>query len=139
MNHWKVLCQILCVVPEFFVKPRGFALFSVVWRLAQTHWNNCDLPKVSKNKQTFPFMTCPNQKNDYQFWTAQIQHNDRFEYQDIFSHDEARNIKFGHQVNLIQRVLWVPRLRRYWRHYLTLTWLCQISLTLVTGATVINL
>ena len=38
-----------------------------------------------------------------------------------------------------KRLYWFPRLRRYWCHYLMLTWLCQISLCLVTGATVIKL
>ena len=33
------------------------------------------------------------------------QQNDQFEHLYIFSHGEARNIKFGQQVNLIQMVL----------------------------------
>ena len=48
----------------------------------------------------------------------------------VFSHGEARNIKFGQQVNIIQRVpLGVHHLRRYWCHYLIITWLWQISLS----------
>ena len=45
------------------------------------------------------------QQNDYQFSTVQSQQNDHFEIYNIFSHGEARNITFGQQVNLIQRVL----------------------------------
>ena len=43
---------------------------------------NFDLPKVS---------------NEYDFWTAQSQQNDQFENPNIFSHGEARKIKFGQQ------------------------------------------
>ena len=59
-----------------------------------------DLPKVSKNKKVGSFLTCPNQQYHYQFWAA---HRQQIIY--IFSHAEARNIKFGQQINLIQRVL----------------------------------
>ena len=41
-------------------------------------------------------------------------------------------------VKLTQRVLLGTRLARYWRHYLIFTWLWQISLSLVTGATAIK-
>ena len=43
--------------------------------------------------------------NVYQFWNAQSQQYDQFENLYITSHGEARNIKFGEQVNLIQKVL----------------------------------
>ena len=45
-----------------------------------------------------------------QFWLAQSQQNDyqlpnsKFENLNISSHGEARNTKFGYQVNLIQKV-----------------------------------
>ena len=43
------------------------------------------------------------QQNDFQFWTAQKQQNDKFANLYIFNHGEARNVKIGQQVNLIQR------------------------------------
>ena len=50
---------------------------------------NFDLPKVSKK---------------YLLQTAQSQQNDRFENQYISTQGEARNIKFGQQVNIIERI-----------------------------------
>ena len=72
------------------------------------------LPKLSKISVTCsksvqmimwtPFWLAHSQQNDYQFWTAQSQQNDQFENLYISSYGEARNIKFGQQVNLIQGV-----------------------------------
>ena len=49
-------------------------------------------------------LTCPKYKIDYKLGTTQRQQNDYFENLYIPNHREARNIKFGQQVNLIQRV-----------------------------------
>ena len=56
----------------------------------------------------------------------------------IFSHGEARNIKSGNQVNLIQRVLLGTLPQEVLKSYLIFMRLWQISLSLVTGATVIK-
>ena len=42
-------------------------------------------------------------QQNYQFWTAHSEQNDQYENLYISRHGEARNIKFGHQVNIIQR------------------------------------
>ena len=46
-------------------------------------------------EQIGSILTCPRLENKYQLWTAQSQQNDQFENLYIFSHGEARNIKFG--------------------------------------------
>ena len=61
-----------------------------------------DQPEVIQMNQEGPFLLAESQENDYQFWTAQSQQNDQFENLYIFSHGEARNIKLGQQLNLIQ-------------------------------------
>ena len=55
-------------------------------------------------EQIGSILTCPRLENKYQLWTAQSQQNDQFENLYIFSHGEARNIRFGQQVNIIERV-----------------------------------
>ena len=104
-SYWiieKNLCQILCVVLECFVR-EGLGCFSQPNILPKVI-KITDLPKVSKNEQVGTILTCPKKKNDHQFWIAQSQQNDQFENLYISSHGEARNIKLGQQVNLIQRV-----------------------------------
>ena len=66
-----------------------------------------DFPKLSKIITTNPksvninkqgqFWFAQRQQNDYQIWTVQSQQNNQFENLHIFSHGDARNIKFGHR------------------------------------------
>ena len=55
-------------------------------KFAQTQWNNCDLPKVGKNKQVGSILTCPKLDNFEQLtvrkWPV---------WKSISSHGEARN------------------------------------------------
>ena len=62
-------------------------------------------PKIVIINKKGQFSLTQSQKTEYQFWTAQSQKSDQSENLYISSQGEARNIKFGHQVNLIQRVL----------------------------------
>ena len=58
-------------------------------------------PKWGKENKQGQFWLVQSQPNEYQFWTDQSQQHDQFENLFIFSHVEARNIKFGQQVNFI--------------------------------------
>ena len=73
------------------------------------------LPKLSKITVTCPtlvkgnkqgqFCFSQSQQNEHQLWTAQSQQQiDQFENLYISSYGKARNIKFGQQVNIIERV-----------------------------------
>ena len=46
----------------------------------------------------------PKFRNVYQFLTAQSQRNDLFDHLYFSGHGKARNIKFGQQINRIQRI-----------------------------------
>ena len=76
---------------------RSYAWFLNCFIKRRTSSVNSDLLKVSKINIK---LNCSKSAN----WTAQSQQNDQFENLYISSHGEARNIKFGQQVNIIERV-----------------------------------
>ena len=61
-------------------------------------------PKSVKVNEWGHFWLAQIQKNEYQLLIAQSQQNDYFENLYISTHGEARNIKFGQQLNLIKRI-----------------------------------
>ena len=79
------MCQILCVVLEFF------GLFFVVY-LAQTQQNNCNLSKVNRKVRIGSMLTCPKLET----WISTLNwskwQNYQFENLYISSHGKARNI-----------------------------------------------
>ena len=85
-------------------------------------------PKLVKVYYKGQFWFVKRQQNYYQFLTAVS----NITSLRITSHGEARNIKFGQQVNIIHWFHWVLCHRRQWCHYLIITWLLQICLSLVT-------
>ena len=108
MADWIIandFCQMLCMVPEFFVKQRVSIVFWQHNVLSKHSKTTVTCPKIVKINKKGQFSLTQSQKNEYQFWTAQSQKSDQSENLYISSQGEARNIKFGHQVNLIRRVL----------------------------------
>ena len=99
------LCQILWVVLDFFIKLKGLGLFFCSQKSCPKLSKNVTCSKTVSINKKGQFLLAQSQKNDYQLWTAQSHQNDQFENLYISSHGEARNTKFGQQVNLIQRVL----------------------------------
>ena len=84
------------MVLEFFVKWRGLGFF-------------CGLTTCPNSVKTIKwdkFLLAQCQQNDYPLSIAQNLQNNQFDNLYIYSHEEARNIKFGPQGKLlIQRVL----------------------------------
>ena len=60
-----------------------------------------DLLKVSKDEKLVSILTYPNSKITINFELLKVSKTTSLK---IYSHGEAKSIKFGHQVNLIQRV-----------------------------------
>ena len=85
MHGFRIFCQ------------RGLWLFFAAYCLAQTQSNNCELPKVSKNKQVGSILICPKSAKWLSILNCSMSANERFEIQYITSHGEARNIKFEQQ------------------------------------------
>ena len=90
-----------------FLSSRGLDCFLQPNVLRKLSKINCGLANDNKMK-IGTILTCPNQQNDYQLWTAQCQQNDQFENLNLSSHGVARNIKIGHLANLVQRVQLSP-------------------------------
>ena len=112
-------------------------------------WQPNILPKLGKI-----IVTCPKSlkwpsrvsfdlskviKMTINFWTNKSRQNDQFENPDVSSHGKARNIKFRHQVNFIQRVQLSPLPKEVVtslpQNHMTLT---NLFISSYSGATVIK-
>ena len=92
--------------------------------------NYCNLPKVSKNKQLGSILTLlsvlsSSKSANWTVWKSIYPVMEKLET----SNFDSRQTSF-------KGFYWVTRLQRYWPCYFIFTWLWQISLSLVTGATV---
>ena len=67
--------------------------------------NNYDLSIFTINKQVGSILTSQKSAKWIPIWAVQSQENGQFKNIYIFSHGEARNIKFGQLINLSQIVL----------------------------------
>ena len=114
LSHWKWLVRDPMRGSWIFCQTEVWIVFCglMSWPNAQKQlWP----AQISKIERVGSIMTGPNQKNDFQFWTAESWQNDQSKYQCISyiygsenlcisSLGETRIIKFGPQVNLTQRV-----------------------------------
>ena len=92
LDHWKWLMpDFMHMVLEFLSNVEGLNRFLLYV-----------LPKLGKITVTCPEWTKRTKKSE--LCLAQSQQNDLFENLCISIHGEARNIKLGHQINIIERV-----------------------------------
>ena len=105
MNHWKWHApDPMCGSWVYYQTERVWIAYHSMSFLPELSKITLTCPKWVKGNKYGQFWLAQRQQNQYQLWTAQSQQNDQFENLNISSHEKARNIKFGQQVNIIEGV-----------------------------------
>ena len=103
LNHWKWLVPRPMFSSWIFCQTGSIWIIFLDLTFCPIPWNCWDMPKVSKKEPVGSILTCSKSAKLLSFlkysksakWPV---------WKSIYSHGKARNIKFGQQVNLIQRV-----------------------------------